>query len=305
MKSSNLFWGVVLIIIGTVIFVGNFGILDISFWSILRLWPLLFIFWGIAILPIHAGMRLLLSFIALALGIVLLTTHPGERWFWNIPVHVDVGHDDIDRSGDWFEEDFDEPFNATPYALLDLDAAAGSFVVSGTTDQLFRFRTEGNVGNSKVSASQLDDSTTKVRFRQDDFEVRRKLKNNVRISLNPEPVWSFRADAGASELDMDLAEFKVKKIDIDGGASAIELTLGELYPETQINIDAGAASIKIRVPESSAVEVTTETILTGRDLVGFVKIGTGHYQTPNFSDQAHKIYIHIEAAVSGITVERY
>jgi hypothetical protein len=110
---------------------------------------------------------------------------------------------------------------------------------------------------------------------------------------------------GAADLEMDLTPFKVQKIDIDGGACAIQLKLGDKYKKTYVKIDAGASGIEIKVPATSACEVTTNTILSGHDLDGFNKISKGLYQTPNFSNSAHQIVIDIDAAVSGVEVKRY
>jgi hypothetical protein len=125
------------------------------------------------------------------------------------------------------------------------------------------------------------------------------------MRLNDNPVWDFNVDVGAAEFNLDLSAFKVNRLDIDGGASDIEVTLGERYNKTDVVIDAGAADITIKVPESSACEIRTSTILAGKDFGGFNKIDRGLYQTPNFSESANRIFIDIDAAVSGLTVERY
>ena len=45
-------------------------------------------------------------------------------------------------------------------------------------------------------------------------------------------------DIGAADVEMDLTPFKVEKIDIDGGACAIELKLGDKYKKTYVKIEA-------------------------------------------------------------------
>ena len=85
----------------------------------------------------------------------------------------------------------------------------------------------------------------------------------------------------------------------------MELTLGDLYPETDITVDAGAASIEINIPASSSCELNTSTVLSSREIKGFQKIENGLYRTPDFSDNNKKIYIEIDAAVSSVKIHRY
>ncbi len=72
-----------------------------------------------------------------------------------------------------------------------------------------------------------------------------------------------------------------------------------------MSIDAGVSDINIKVPSTMACEVRTHTVLSGKELNGFNKIKKGLYQTPNFSESSGQILIDIDAAVSGVSVERY
>jgi hypothetical protein len=99
--------------------------------------------------------------------------------------------------------------------------------------------------------------------------------------------------------------FKIRKLDIDGGASSIDLRLGTLQAESKIKINSGASSINIKVPREFACEVNTSTVLSSKDLAGFNKVGNGTYVTPDFSEKSKNIIIDVEAAVSSLNVERY
>lgn len=112
-------------------------------------------------------------------------------------------------------------------------------------------------------------------------------------------------DIGAAALELDLRSFKVKEITIDGGASEIELKIGNNIKRTDVMINAGAASIEIKIPVECACEVETSTILSSHDFKGFNKIKKGLYQTDNFSDSANQIFIDVDAAVSSLEIVRY
>ncbi len=311
MKSGNIFWGVLLIVLGALIFARNFDIFFFSWGSILRLWPLLFVFWGISVLPVKSGVKVFLSIVTVALGFVLLATNPHQGFFWNKNwdrhIRIDRDNDDDrDKDYEWDEQQFSESYEENvEIATLNLTAAAGSYSFNGTTTELFEFKTEGNVGPYIATVDDVGENKVVIDFSRKHVRGRDNLRNSVWMYLNEKPVWTMNIDVGAADLDMDLTPYRVESIDIDGGASDIEMKVGDRYAHVEITIDAGAADITIKVPEESACEVKTHTVLSGRDLDGFNKISSGLYQTPNFSDSANQVIIDIEAAISGVTVVRY
>lgn len=308
MKYGNIFWGVILITLGTLFAMRNFDIFFFSWRSVFRLWPLIFVFWGIALLPVKAMVKLLLTVATVVVGIIILASNPVQHGGWFNPWNDDFSYEREYEEEDypWKKQEFNEPYDPDiQFATLNLDAAAGSFNIEGLTSRLFEFETEGNTGPYSVLTKDVDENGVIIDFDHKRFKGRSNLEHSVRMRLNDNPVWKFNLDVGAASFDLDLTPFKVENVDIDGGASSIDLTLGEKYNKTYVNIDAGASDITIKVPRDMACEVRTTTILSGRELDGFNKIRKGLYQTANFSEASGQVLIEIDAAVSGITVERY
>jgi hypothetical protein len=316
MKYGNIFWGVILITLGVLFAMRNFDIFYFSWHGVFRLWPLIFVFWGIALLPVKAMFKLILTVATVVIGLVILSNNPRshswgiwwpDRFTWEQEYDDDRDYNEEEENiNTWEDQLFSDTYDFhDKYVTLNLEAVAGEFDLKGVTSELYEFETEGNAGEFKASAKNVNDSTKLIAISQENIRKRKNYKNYFDLKLNQKPIWEINIDVGAADIEMDLSSFKVKKVDIDGGASAIELKLGDKYIRTYVNIDAGASGIEIKVPASSACEVNTSTILSGRDLDGFQKIDRGLYQTPNFSNSAHQIVIDIDAAVSGITVERY
>jgi hypothetical protein len=322
MKKGNIFWGIVLVTIGVIFALRNFDIFFFNWRGLFRLWPLIFIFWGIAILPVKSMIKGILTLATIVIAIIILATNPGPRYFWFDGWHDKFSYEydhDNDQYEDedkvdydsydqysWEEQFIDEAFDInTQIVHLNIDAVAGSFAIKESCSKLFEFISEGDIGPYNVLTMSDNEKTTI------DIEHKHRIRrsgdvtNEVRLSLNPNPVWTFNVDVGAAELEMDLSNFKVDKVDLDGGAADIEIKIGDRYAESRLIIDAGAADIKILVPFESAVEIRTSTILASKDFDGFNKIKSGLYQTPNFSDAVNQIYIDIDAAVSGLKVDRY
>jgi hypothetical protein len=306
MKKGEIFWGILLLTLGVLFLFRNLDIFNFSIRSFLRLWPLIFVFWGIAVLPVKQGIKFILYGLAVLLGILILALTPQHdyRWFeWRSD--SDYEYRDNDESEEYYnQEDFSDLYDsAVTHARLNLNAAAGKFYIQDPTGKLFALNNEGNSEPYTINTN-LNDSSAVIYVKHKKKVKSRDLNNLARLSLNPGPVWDLNVNVGAAELKIDVTPFKVERVDIDGGASKIELKLGSKNKSTKVYIHAGASGIAIEVPYESACELRTKTVLSARDIDGFNKISAGIYQTSNFSDSVNQIIIEIEAAVSSLEVKR-
>jgi len=318
MKKGNIFWGIVLVTIGVIFALRNFDIFFFNWHGIFRLWPLIFVFWGIAILPVKSMLKMILTVITIVLAIIILAQYPGPRYHWfewwpdrysyEYDYDDDLDEEEYDsyKEYPWEEQYIDEDYDSnTKSARVNINAVAGRFYIKDTCSNLFEFKSEGDIGPYNVLTMQGEKMTTIDIEHKHRINRKGDITNKVWLALNPDPLWKFNIDVGAADLEMDLSQFKVEKIDLDGGAANIEIKLGDRYDNIRVVIDAGASAIEILVPFESAVELQTSTILSSRDFDGFDKIKSGLYQTPSFSDSANQIFIEVDAAVSGLKVERY
>ncbi len=306
MKKGDIFWGILLLTLGVLFLFRSLDIFNFTIRSFLRLWPLIFVFWGIAILPIRQGFKILLVSLAALAGILILAFSPKHdyRWFeWGNNSGYEYRDNDDERITE--QQDFSEMYDSgVTSARLNLDAAVGKFYITSPTEKLFEFNNEGNSEPYKINTS-LNDSAAIIFIKHKEKIHGHDIDNSAWLSLNPGPIWDLNINVGAAELELDLNPFFVERIDIDGGASKINLKLGSKSKYTKVNIDAGASGINIRIPFESACELRTNTVLSARDIDGFNKISRGLYQTPNFSDAVPQIIIEVDAAVSSLEVKRY
>ncbi|MBK6967443.1 MAG: hypothetical protein IPH20_26985 [Bacteroidales bacterium] len=312
MSYRKIFWGVVLVLIGILFILKNVGVIFFDWMTIWRLWPLILILWGISLIPVKDYLKLIFSVVAIGLSFLLVSRYDKTGYY-------SFGWDGNNRSyeknwddGDWKEgTDEQELFQSYDSGIqrvqLNLEAAAGDFRLNDTSpsDKLLTFRKKGNIGNYSMTSD--DDSTVRtINLKIEDSKV--KFHNQgmrVELGLNPKPVWDFNLDIGAASINFDLSKYKIGKLSIDGGASSIEMKLGDLSELTEVDIAAGASSINISIPESAGAELKTETVLSSRNFKGFKKVSDGLFRTENFNDAAKKITISIDAGVSSIDVNRY
>jgi hypothetical protein len=308
MKVKNIIWGLVLVLIGVLFILKNLDIIYFSWYSIWKLWPLILVLIGVAIIPVKDSIKIILTVIVLAVAAFFLVTFKGHRDNddqWSFRYHNDEESIKDDQPLEIDQKIFEAYDTAITEAEMIFDAAAGNFKINEVTRDLFEFEREGNLGRYNYSMKDLG-SKREIKIELEEGRIiRGDFKNRVSMKLNPNPVWDLSVDVGAANIDMDLTYFKISKLDINGGASSINIRLGSLYSECKLKINSGASSINIMVPEEFACEVNTSTVLSSKDLQGFNKISSGTYVTPDFSDKSKNIVIDIEAAVSSLNVERY
>ncbi len=98
-------------------------------------------------------------------------------------------------------------------------------------------------------------------------------------------------DVGAAELNFDLSAFEVSEIDLDGGAAAIEIRLGEQMLPTNIKkIDAAASAIVLKIPSSAACRIESSTVLSSKSFQDFKKQENGSYETDDFDSASQQIF---------------
>jgi len=316
MKSKGVFWGVILFSIGVLFFLKNIDVIWFSWRAFFTMWPVLLVVLGVSLLPVKEFIRIILAFVIIILTIIFVANNPrfqeNDRWPWYWNWHNDRYSDrnwndeDEEETDEWNDQQLFESFDSSiNNAVLDLDAVAGEFTIDETSEYLVKFDRQGNMGKYYLEADNAG-SAVVLKLSMGNRTIHSKnVSNKATISLNPKPVWDLKIDAGAAKIDFDLSPFKVDRIDIDGGASSVEIKLGDKHENTDVSIETGASSVKFEIPESVGCEVRTSTFLTSKNLDGFTKTSDGIYQTEGFSSSAKKITIKLDAAISSLEVKRY
>ncbi|MGQ9682406.1 MAG: hypothetical protein ACUVX9_07715 [Anaerolineae bacterium] len=123
------------------------------------------------------------------------------------------------------------------------------------------------------------------------------------LRLNRDVALALELEVGASDNRLDLAELQVNELILKTGASAADVTLPAHAVLTRVRIDAGAAGVKVRVPQSVAARIRAEGALaeTAVDTVRFPRAGDG-FQSPDYDTAANRADIEIHAAVGSVQV---
>jgi hypothetical protein len=312
MKYRHVFWAFILIAIGILFMLNNFGVLEFGVRTLFNLWPLILILWGISILPISDGIKVAALVAVLAVTVIFFNRLADKSsWmhfhnFRGFSSHDWEDDEDSTSTYNYQPQNLSVPFDSlTGKGVLSLDAAAGNFNIQGVTSDFLSFNKTGEIGNYSLTTSS-ENGRKKINLALEKTGVRHSVKeNNVEIKLSDKPAWNLDFDIGAAEINMDLRDYRIDTTNIDAGASSIDIKIGSKNPLTVMTFNAGASSIKVGIPKESGCQIKSESFLISKEFEGFTKKGDGIYQTANFASAKNKIYLTIKTAISQIEITRY
>lgn len=302
-KTSS---GLVVVFIGVFILLDNLGILNFDWWAVIYFWPVLIILMGVNILLPRKIEGQILSIMATVI-VLLFFAYQGLKT--SGPKWISTKNEEVSTEGNQLSllsRDYDEKVN---YAELNIEGGAVEYKISDTSTKLIDIEASSSVSSFSLS-SILTDGKAVLDFTQKGTEgikrKRLKTENKASIRLNPAPIWDIKLEIGAGAADFDLKPFKIRNLKIDGGVSAIKITLGMPVEElSKVDFEGGVSSLDIRIPEQAGCIIYVESALSSLKFPGFVKQEDGTYLSENYINSSKRIEIKLENGLSSIKVSRY
>lgn len=245
----GVFWPLLLIALGLIFLLQNFGFISgVSWLAVASLWPLLLVLIGLDIafarrwpLP-----TLAVEVAVIAAGLALVAYSP------NMSPGVFVFGD----GGGGGETDVALPRgDATQLSLTLNGGATHSYHVSGGTSQLveahsanpdLRLRVSGASGRPDVRLDQASSGFFRP-VSAGDIQIR--LANDVPISLT--------VNVGAGDFDVDLSDVRITDARVNVGASSMRFVVPKPSGDVAIRMNGGASNLVIVVPDGVEARIGT------------------------------------------------
>jgi hypothetical protein len=231
---------------------GYLGYLGIDGWSILRLWPVLLVAWGLDLVIGRRGW--ISALIGIPVGLALVA---GVLWLGTSPLNI-----------------LQAPQQDT--LIQPLDGAEEATMMFSNNAGFINIATGANAKNLIEGELLLRDGETIdpsyiVRDRKGKFTLENQngisaftpFSNRIGwdISLNSETPLSLAADLGAGEHLIDLTNLTINRLDVDLGAGRVVITLPE-DGDFQGDINMGAGELTLRIPHGTNIRIDANTALT-------------------------------------------
>ncbi len=120
---------------------------------------------------------------------------------------------------------------------------------------------------------------------------------------NEVPV-SMKFDGGAASLDFDFTDTKLDFLGVDMGAASLSLKLPVNAGRTLVDVESGAASIDITVPQGVAARIRMEQGASAQNIDSsrFPQVVDGMYQSPDFDSAENRAEINLEGGANSVTI---
>jgi hypothetical protein len=124
-----------------------------------------------------------------------------------------------------------------------------------------------------------------------------------RYRLNGEVPTSIKVEAGASRLDLDLTDLRVSYFSFSGGASNLNLKLPARMANTLVDIDAGATSIDLRIPQGVAGRIRVKSVGSLHiDEARFPRRDGGIYQSADYDSAGLRAEVNLDGGATSINI---
>ncbi|MGI6717930.1 MAG: LiaI-LiaF-like domain-containing protein [Bacteroidales bacterium] len=342
MKSSRIFISCLLIIFGLLLLLNNFNVISFSFYDF-KVWvPFIIILLGITMIPFNPKAKSLILIIVSILSFLVIyffyyknnsmlnrvRTSKCPIWGYSYYNHDNDNayeFDDEDNDWEYFDEDSDlnqdvqegivmcENYNPEIETVnFNINCALENYYISDSKDssKLICF----NNTNKKLMYSLLSKGTVNKELELKLNNKKEKLKketNNqngskLEVNLHKNPIWDLEIESAAAYLLLDLENIKVNELDISGVTSDIDLTLGELEKNVEVEISSVMANLNINIPKDAYCEIDASTIMNSKHFENFVKKNGKYVLNESKKGNANcEIYIELSSTMSNVNVKLY
>jgi len=246
-------WSVLLAGLGGIFLLANFGYIQVSVWTVvLRLWPVLFIAWGLDLLI--GRRRTWVSWMAgIVIGLVLVG---GIYWFAST------------YSGGQAPriEAINQPLAGAKSAEGSISMTAGNLNLTGGTsptnviEAKLGLRTNQNFSQS----STVQDGVNDFSIRDDNsFAVYPFDASNYTwdIKVNETVPLILNLDMAAGQMNIDFSRLKITSFDVKIAAGTVTLVLPQTGAYNGV-LEGSASTMKITIPTNGKLCLQSETAVT-------------------------------------------
>lgn len=292
MKLSTLIKGLLLILVGVILLLINFGYGSWnSLQQISRWWPVLLIIIGLGIFGWGRIPRWLAGFLIVGMVIGVSTYMIwGEK------------NNDYKKSTVSVLTISPQQYPQVSEGNLKIDYGGGKIAISPGSPQLLK----ADFNNEKIN-QRIDSNDRNLQVylgkSQQNWPSREENIDTWRIQISPQLTWNLDINAGAVEENIDLKGIPFNELKCDIGAGSMNIILGKNAKSSNFSIDGGASNIVLHIPSDTGVHLQLNGALNENNLdeIGWIKAGN-YYTSPNYQQAEYKIEGDINLSVGNLNI---
>ncbi len=264
MKRSQVFWGIMLIVVGGLFLLNTMGIMSFDVWGMI--WPVFLILLGISIIigMTNRGRGFRVEQVSIPLEGVEQAQLRVNHGIGRLVIEGEAG----------------------PGELL-----SGNF--GGGVNR--KVKVEGGIMKARLKMAEQPGFPVFDWF---------NTPPEWTFALNPNIPIALDFNGGAGETRVDLSRTRVNDLRFDGGMGAIRVTLPAGAGLTRVHMDGGLGELRLYIPEGVAARIKAEVGLGSVtvDQNRFPRTGERTYASPNYDTAENKADITIDGGVGAVIV---
>jgi hypothetical protein len=288
-----LVWPILLITAGVLFLLSNLGVLDVNFWELWRLWPVLLILVGLEIIlgrrSFVGNVIVLIITIAVVAGVVILLIAAPDV----LAPSVSGGVDHIT-----------EPLEGVERASLKVDFAAGQLDISRLSDSSSLIEADLELATERKPTWKKDQKGDRadmtLKYKQG-FQDWRGRVDKWHLRLSPKVGFSLDVDVGAGEATIDLTGLDIRDLTVDAGAGQTTV----IFPDEgdfSATVDSGVGGLVLEIPEEMAARIRVDRGLSALDISRRFEKDGDVYLTDDWKTNENRIDLDVDIGVGVVTI---
>jgi hypothetical protein len=123
---------------------------------------------------------------------------------------------------------------------------------------------------------------------------------------NREIIRTLTLETGLGNVEFyGLGYANIERLSIECGLGSAQLSFdGEIQRDIKGKISVGLGSVNIKIPKDVGVRIKAESsFLSSLDIKNFYQVGPSRYESENWDDAKHKIYLTVEVGLGSVDID--
>ncbi len=295
-NRTSLFGPIVLIGLGALLLLSNFGIIDLNIWDLIfRFWPIFLVAAGLDLLLGRRANSGALIGLVLVAGLVV-----GVIW---------MGYFRTGTGETASSQTIRQPLEGATNAEIEISSSISRLQIgAGASDQLL----EGTVMLHTNEELETD-------FTQSGDTARYTLESKSRSFILPnfgssdDGLWDLRLnsaiptdlsiDTGIGSAELNMESLQLTALEVNAGIGKVEITLPN-RGDFEATIEGGVGEIIVLIPDTVAAKIIANAGI-GRTQVEGNYINNGEeYSSPDFDTASNRVILEVDGGVGSITIRQ-
>lgn len=291
-RQRHIVWPLLLILVGILLLLDQFGVLAFSWSTLWRLWPLALVLLGLDILLSRTRIGAIV-YLVVAIGVIVLALALLPQTERPLPEAT--------------KEIYSYPARGIESAEMRLQVGVGELDVSSLEDSanLYEARVTFDPRQTAITA-RVDTPGDEARVSLESSHHRwtpasSRATDRWDVRLNADVPLRLRIDGGLNRTYLDLRDVTLTALELNMGVGDVQVLL-PAKGSYRANIDGGVGALRLEIPQNVAARIRIDGGLGATRVDERFQQRGRYYVTANYDTAEEIVEIDIDGGIGSITI---